>query len=126
MLVGIQLFRNENWRGEMKTGTILSGLLRLRRSVASAAVVAILGSASPAFAQVYAPGPPPPLRHEVVPPPPRAGLGWRAGFWRWNGARWIWVSGHYARLPHPGAHWIPGHWARRPAGGWVFVEGHWS
>jgi hypothetical protein len=108
----------------METGTILSGLLRLRRSIASAAVVAILGSAAPTLAQVYAPGPPPPLRQEVV-PPPRAGMGWRAGYWRWNSTRYVWVPGHYARVPHPGAHWVPGHWAQGPRG-WFWVEGHWG
>src|SRR5579875_2200378 len=93
MIVGVRLPNNGNRILAMKTKTIFSGLARLRRSVAIAAVAAVLGAAVPAVAQYYAPSPPPPLRREVVPAPPGAGWVWRAGFWRWNGYRWVWVPG---------------------------------
>src|SRR5579875_303012 len=125
MIVGVQLSNNGNRILAMKTETIFSGLARLRRSVAIAAVAAVLGAAVPAVAQYYAPSPPPPLRREIVPAPPGAGWVWRAGFWRWNGYRWVWVPGHYVRVPRPGLHWIPGHWVRRPRG-WFWVAGHWG
>ncbi|HJU17342.1 MAG TPA: hypothetical protein VJ770_12860 [Stellaceae bacterium] len=110
---------------EMKTGTVLSGFVGLRRSVAIAAVAALLGTTAPAFAQVFAPNAPPPPRREVVPRPPGPRMGWQAGHWRWNGRAWVWVGGHYARLPRPGVRWIPGHCERRPRG-WTCVEGHWG
>ena len=30
---------------------------------------------------------------------PMAGYVWVAGNWQWNGAEWIWISGHYAIDP---------------------------
>lgn len=110
---------------DMEKRTILSGLQGLRRSVAIAAVSAILGTAAPAFAQIIiAPNAPPPLRREVV-PPPRPGMAWHGGRWRWNGHGWVWVPGLFVQVPRPGVRWVPGHWAHRPRG-WVWVRGHWS
>ncbi len=109
----------------METGTIRSGFAKLQRSVAMVAVAAVLGSAAPALAQVLVPSAPPPPRREVVPRPPGPGMVWQGGFWRWNGVRYVWVPGHFARAPRPGVRWIPGHWVRRPRG-WVWVAGHWG
>lgn len=92
---------------------------------AAAALVFTAGvAATPtlASAQVFVRiGPPRPI-HEV-PPPPRPGYVWRAGYHRWDGARYVWVPGEYIEA-RPGAHWVDGHWAHR-GGGWVWVEGHW-
>jgi hypothetical protein len=83
-----------------------------------------LASSPLAFGQVYVHvGPPPPVR-EVVPPPPHPGWEWRAGYHRWDGARYVWVPGSYAAPPRPGVHWVPGHWRNTPRG-YVWVEGHW-
>ena len=74
-----------------------------------------------------APGAPPPPRYEAVPPPP-PGRGelvvWTHGRWRWDGAGWGWVPGHYIERPRREARWHEGHWDHRP-GGWVWVEGGW-
>jgi hypothetical protein len=48
-------------------------------------------------ADAYPPPPPPPLIVERVPPPPAAYLVWIPGHWRWNGVRYVWRRGHYAR-----------------------------
>jgi hypothetical protein len=99
--------------GQMETETIISRLVGLRRSIAAAAVAAILGSAAPAFAQYHVPSPPSPkgaVIQKVV--------------WRWTGYRWVWVPGP-RYLPPPRPHWIPGHWVRRPRG-WFWAAGHWG
>ena len=97
------------------------------------ALLIALGAASvvaqPADAQVYGHiginiGPPAPIV-ERVPPAPGPGWAWRSGYWRWSGARYVWVHGHYARPPYARAAWIPGHWVHTP-NGWVFRGGHWS
>jgi hypothetical protein len=69
-------------------------------------------------------GPPPPRPVEVIPARPRPGVVWIAGFHRWDGARYVWVPGHYADPPRPHARWVDGHWDHR-GGGYVWVEGHW-
>ena len=64
------------------------------------ALVASLGAVSmPAFAQeIIITREPPPLRQEVIPVLPRERAErevWQPGHWRWNGARYVWVYGHY-------------------------------
>jgi hypothetical protein len=44
------------------------------------------------------PYPPPPPRVEYRPAPPPYAVVWVRGHWRWNGYRWIWISGHYRRV----------------------------
>lgn len=68
-------------------------------------------------------GPPPPPV-EVIPVVPHPGWVWQPGFHRWDGFRYVWVPGHYARPPFFGARWIPGHWRPGP-GGYVWIPGHW-
>jgi hypothetical protein len=85
---------------------------------------------APADAQVYGHvginiGPPPAPLVERVPPAPGPSYAWRAGHWRWNGARYVWVRGFYARHPRGYSAWVPGHWVRGPRG-WLYREGHWS
>jgi hypothetical protein len=41
---------------------------------------------------------PPPLRVEVQGPRPYAAAVWHRGHWRWNGRRYVWVPGHWARV----------------------------
>lgn len=88
----------------------------------------LLASAAQAQDVVYVPTAPPTPRVEVVPPPPpdRAAVEvWRPGHWRWDGAQYVWVGGHYVTVPRSGAVWVPGRWERHPRG-WVYIEGHWS
>jgi len=106
-------------------GRLLSGL-------ASGLTIAVGASvlATAAFAQdvVYVPTAPPPPRVETVPvlPPDRVDVErWQPGYWRWNGAEYSWVEGHYVEAPRRGVAWIPGRWEQR-AGGWVYIQGHWS
>jgi hypothetical protein len=85
----------------------------------------VLATALSAGAQVVVRvGPPPPPPREVIPPPVHPGWEWRAGYHRWDGARYVWVPGEYVAPPRRGVHWVPGHWANR-GGGYVWIEGHW-
>ena len=67
---------------------------------------------------------PPTVRVEAQSVTPGPGYTWTPGYWRWNGASYVWVSGSWVRPPRTTAVWIPGHWVHR-ARGWVWVPGHW-
>ncbi len=90
---------------------ILAGLLAL--SVASCA-----------SRVVYVRKAPPPVRVEVRPARPFPNAVWVAGYWNWNGTRFVWVSGRWVK-PRRGMVWVPGHW-RHMRRGWRWVPGHWK
>jgi len=87
---------------------------------------ALLSMAAPVYAaRVVVRVSPPAPRVEAVPALPVAGYYvWTPGYWRWDGARYVWIPGIYVAPPHAGAVWVPGHWVagRR---GWVWAGGHW-
>lgn len=70
-------------------------------------------------------GPPPPPR-EVIPARPygHPDWAWRAGYHRWDGARYVWVPGAYAAPPRRGARWVPGRYVHR-RDGYYWTEGRW-
>jgi hypothetical protein len=68
-------------------------------------------------------GPPAPI-HERQGHPPERGQVWISGYHRYEGNRYVWTPGHWARPPYPGAHWVAHRWEHRH-GGYVLVEGHW-
>src|SRR5689334_9202392 len=68
---------------------------------------------------------PPPVRVETRTVAPGPGYVWTSGYWRWNGARYEWVSGSWVLRPRTTALWVEGHWERRP-GGWIWIAGHWQ
>ena len=69
---------------------------------------------------------PPPPQVEAIPaaPGPHEVWFWQRGHWRWNGASYYWVPGHWVQRPSPGVVWVEPSWQNRN-GGWVFIEGHW-
>lgn len=53
----------------------------------------------------------------------RPGFEWAPGYWRWNGARHIWVGGVWMRA-RSGHRFVPARWAHvGPA--WRFHRGYW-
>jgi hypothetical protein len=68
-------------------------------------------------------GPPPPVVVERPGPPSHAGWVWLPGYYRWDGRRYIWVGGYWAKPPRPRAVWVAGRWVR--GGGYVWVKGYW-
>lgn len=67
----------------------------------------------------------PPVRVVETVPAPRRGFVWQDGYHHWNGHRYVWVRGHYARPPYARAAWVSGRWSRAPRG-YYFVPGHWA
>lgn len=89
--------------------------------IATAALLSI----PPAFAQrIVVRVAPPPVIVEHPGPRPHGGWVWVHGYHRWDGARYVWVSGHWVEPIHPHAVWIDGHW-RHDRDGYVWVDGHW-
>lgn len=82
-------------------------------------------SGGPETAMTVASYPPPPKRAEIPPPASSLQALWRSGYWSWNGAKYVWMRGHYVQRPSPTANWIPGYWEQRPEG-WTWVEGRWT
>lgn len=68
--------------------------------------------------------PPPTLLIENVGIPPQPGLIWMRGFWRWNGADFVWTPGQWIAVRSGYRAWEPGRWVRTRRG-WYFIEGHW-
>jgi len=67
----------------------------------------------------------PPPQMEVVPiaPGPIDVWFWVPGCWEWRG-HYVWIGGHWAPRPHPGAVWVRGEWTHRGHRA-VWVPGHW-
>ena len=71
-----------------------------------------------------APAPPAAQADVITPAPGPVDVWfWVPGCWEWRG-NWVWIGGHWAARPHPGAVWVGPHW------GWhrhhrVWIEGGW-
>jgi len=97
-------------------------------SAAAAVVVfrapphAVLYPRSAVWVGVAPPAIPPP-RVAAVAPAPRPGWIWVPAYWRWTGARYVWVEGGWLEA-RPGFRFIAPHW-EPTAGGWVFIAGAW-
>ncbi len=55
---------------------------------------------------------------------PHAGAIRVAGYWRWNGKKYIWIQGHWVK-PRRGYVYVPGRWKHNEHG-WYWVSGHWK
>src|SRR5215467_11807993 len=93
--------------------------------IKSVALVLLIAELQLGFGQtVVRVAPPPPVRVGVVGRPPHPGFVWIEGYQRWDGRRYVWVSGRWVRPPRPGAVWVSPAWTRRGSG-WVFRSGYW-
>jgi hypothetical protein len=91
----------------------------------AAAFLVTIGTAGAQPPPNYAPIPPP--RVEVVPPPPGGRVIWEPGHWRWNGYRYIWISGRYVQARPSYRHYVEGRWIWSPREGrYVWREPHWE
>jgi WXXGXW repeat (2 copies) len=68
-------------------------------------------------------GPPPP-RREVIGVAPRSGVVWVNGNYEWDGARYVWAPGRWARPPRRHAVWVGPRWVQRRHR-WVKTPGRW-
>ncbi len=94
------------------------------KKIVLSALLAFFLAPVAAMAQVVVRVEPPPPVVERHNRPPHEGWVWIDGYHRWDGHRYVWVHGHWARPPHPGAVWEAHRWEHR-GDGWVLVEGHW-
>ena len=101
-----------------------------RRWLRTVALLGWLGATAaatacaPTITETVVESEPPPAPVEVVPLAPYPGAVWIDGHWRWNGARYLWVPGHFER-GRPGWVWVRHRWARRGRL-WYHAPGHWQ
>jgi hypothetical protein len=91
----------------------------------SIAAGAVIPAAAQVYAGVYVQTAPPAPIYESVPAVPGPGYAWVAGYWSWNGYRYVGVHGRYAYAPYGGAVWHAGRWAHGPYG-WYWRAGRWG
>ena len=75
--------------------------------------------------EIIAPRAPPAMLVETIPPAPYDMATWTPGYWRWNGADYVWMPGAYIDRPRREAYWVPARWEHRN-NTWVYIEGHWG
>jgi hypothetical protein len=80
------------------------------------------GCAGPSRVYVRTGPPAPIVTARIVSPGPE--FVWIEGYHRWDGARYVWVTGRWERPPRLYAVWESGHWAKTNRG-WYFIEGRW-
>jgi hypothetical protein len=104
----------------------------VRAAIVATTLLGLGLSCHPVAAQYWltpSPYPPvPPPRYEPVPPPPEdymESMIWLPGHWRWNGARYDWIPGHYVARPSVANRWSPGRWVPTPRGP-MWVGPHWE
>jgi hypothetical protein len=102
----------------------MEGKISVKKTALSLLLAICLVPAA-AFAQVVVRVEPPAPLVEAHDRPPHHGWVWIDGYHRWNGHRYVWVHGHWARPPHDGAVWVAHRWEHR-GDGWVLIEGHWQ
>ncbi|MEO8432791.1 MAG: YXWGXW repeat-containing protein [Acidobacteriota bacterium] len=101
-------------RGSKILGAILVG----------AALPLLVACPPPAAVGVYASIAPPAVRTEYVGAAPGPDYLWVRGYWRWDGAAYGWVPGHFDRRPRERARWVDGRW-KHTRQGWLWIDGHW-
>ena len=95
----------------LASGLVLSGLL--------------LAPVSEARTRIYVNIGPPPIvveRQRIAAPGP--GYVWQDGYQMWNGDRYVWVAGQWARPPHRHTRWMTGRW-RQTTRGYYYNPGYW-
>jgi hypothetical protein len=68
---------------------------------------------------------PPRARYERIPSRPDRESVWIKGYSHWEGNRWNWVSGRWARPEQPSHRWIAPRYVREGRA-WRYEQPHWS
>jgi len=69
---------------------------------------------------------PPPFIVESRPPMPGQGFIWIDGYQHWNGQRYEWHRGEWARPPHERAVWVAPRYEKHEQGGYRYMPGRWQ
>jgi hypothetical protein len=72
----------------------------------------------------YLPEPPKPPEAKLPDTPPAPDTFYVPGHWVWNGERYLWEAGYWAKV-QPDYVWVPGHYRWTP-GGYLYVAGYWD
>lgn len=101
----------------------------MNKTLLAAAIGGLMFSATSltASAQVVIRVRPPEPIVEVVPAQPadHPNYAWHPGYYRWDGAAYVWVKGTYVEAPRAHDVWVEGHWVA-DGDGWAWREGHWK
>jgi len=87
-------------------------------------IVVETGMSPPAACVVDVNSPPPTPKTEVAPKRPNDQAVWQEGNWRYYGARFVWLPGHWAMPPRPHAVYTQPRWDV-VNGNHMFTEGYW-
>ena len=111
-------------RNRTTTTRLLSlGALVIGIAFSNSACVATASSA-PARGIVVN-GPPPAPISEARSAPPSATAAWVSGYWHWEGARYVWIPGHWENAP-PGSQWYAPRYTQNTDGRFFYEPGGWS
>jgi hypothetical protein len=116
--------RPENFTNPDRSINAMEGKISVKKTALSLLLAFCLVPAA-VMAQVVVRVAPPEPVVEVHDHPPHDGWVWIDGYHRWDGHRYVWVHGRWARPPHPGAHWVAHRWDHH-GDGYVLVQGHWE
>src|SRR5947209_4749315 len=104
-----------------------SGMKHIIRTFVLSGVLALAASAASAQVSVGIQiGPPPPARVYRVPPQPGPDFVWVEGYWYPQGHRYVWHDGYWTRPPYAGAYWVAPYHAGNQyyAGRWEGSRGY--
>jgi hypothetical protein len=102
---------------------ILAALV-LTLAMSSTAACVATASSAPARGIVVN-GPPPAPIAEVRSAPPSATASWVSGYWHWEGARYVWIPGHWENAP-PGSQWYAPKYSQNADGRFFYEPGGWT
>lgn len=122
--------------GRATSRALSAAVIAASALIATAAIAPSEANAAPRHVAVKAPaavtlaqanvvvGVAPPTRRVVTvrPARPNARAVWTDGYWRWNGAKHVWVGGRW--VSDPRGTWVAGRWVKR-SGGYVWIAGRW-
>lgn len=78
----------------------------------------------PVQTAIYVASPPPSPLDEIPSGQARPDMVWVAGYWHWNGVRYVWIPGHW-EPQRPDRAWQPPSYSF--AGGrWMYRPGQWA
>ncbi len=107
----------------MRTMRVLALSAVLGVASSNVACVATANSAPPRGIVVN--GPPPAPIAETRSAPPSATAAWVSGYWHWEGARYVWIPGHWENAP-PGSQWYAPRYTQNTDGRFYYEPGGWS
>lgn len=73
---------------------------------------------------IYVAAPPPEPLPEAKSGPTSPEMIWVAGYWHWNGVRYVWIPGHW-ESPRPDQSWEPPAYSFS-GGRWTYRPGQWA